>query len=93
MSPIDLQPIVETSVERFWNLRTMFDGRPEWSDVDPITKMDVKNSAMPFIAHAAPEFFKQFSGQVLDAIKSGEELGVDSDTILLSIKATLTEHA
>lgn len=89
MQEIDLQPIVESASEKFWNLRTILNGRPDWSELDAFTKYEVQNQAIPFIAHSVPSVFKQFSKQILDTIESGEELGMDAETILLSVKAEL----
>jgi hypothetical protein len=93
MQAIDLQPAVHASAKEYWNLRTMLDGRPEWDDLDAITRQEVQNHAIPFISHAVPELFKQFTQQILDLIIMSEEKGVDPYLILTDIKMKLEDHS
>jgi hypothetical protein len=93
MQQIELEPIIESVSEKFWNARTILNGREGWSELDLMTKHAVQNQAIPFVAYSVPAVFKQFEKQILDTISSGEELGVDPATILLSIKATLAERS
>ena len=93
MEAINLQGAVEDSVEKYWSARAMLDGRPEWSEVDPFTQMDIKNAALPFISYSVPNLFGQFAKQVTETIESGESMGLDADTILLAVRAKLSEHA
>lgn len=92
MREIDLSGIVDQSAEKFWDARIILGGgRKPWAETDPVTKQEVKNAGLPFIAYAVGPLFREFSRQVNQIIKMGVESGFDADTILLAIEAELAE--